>query len=100
MTPMKGQVIQPQTAGAVDLNGLWESSSEPIYNITQSGNNITWTVQGSDEKGKGTISNNQNISANWSSSKGSGSWSGRITKTDNQGKAVRIEWNHGVFFAR
>jgi hypothetical protein len=85
---------------ALSLDGRWNSSIGFQYDITQSGKNFTWNViTPVREQGRGTLSGN-NVTASWSGDNGSGSAEGRITESDSQGRAQRIEWSNGVVFFR
>ena len=47
----------------MNVSGRWKSSIGVVYDITQQGNQFTWTVAIGDEKGEGTISgNNMSVS--------------------------------------
>lgn len=88
-----------ETAGS-SLDGRWNSSIGFQYDISQSGTTFTWNViTPVREQGRGTLSGNS-VTASWSGDNGSGSASGRITETDSQGRAKRIEWSNGVVFFR
>ncbi len=84
--------------GIISLAGQWKSSIGRVYDITQQGSQIAWTVVDSDEKGQGTITSSD-LSASWKGLMGSGSSSGQIT-VDSSGKAFEIKWNNGVRFFR
>ncbi len=90
-----GAPIAPSVIG---LAGQWKSSIGRVYDITQQGNQIAWTVVNSDEKGQGTITGGD-VSASWKGFLGSGSSSGKIT-VDSSGKATEIKWSNGVRFYR
>ena len=89
----------PSSGMAVaNVSGRWSSSIGVFYDITQQGNQFSWTVVNSDEKGEGTLSGNS-VSASWKGQKGSGSSAGQITR-ESSGKATEIKWNNGVKFYR
>ncbi len=88
----------PMAPSVIGLAGQWKSSIGRVYDITQQGNQIAWTVVNSDEKGQGTITGGD-VSASWKGFLGSGSSSGKIT-VDSSGKATEIKWNNGVRFYR
>jgi hypothetical protein len=89
-----------ETTAALSLEGRWNSSIGFQYDITQSGKSFTWNViTPVREQGRGTISGN-GVSASWSGDNGSGNAEGRITESDSQGRAKRIEWSNGVVFFR
>lgn len=89
-----------QEAAGLSLEGRWNSSIGFQYDITQSGTTFTWNViTPVREQGRGTLSGN-GVTASWSGDNGSGNASGRITETDAQGRAKRIEWSNGVAFFR
>lgn len=84
----------------LSLDGRWNSSIGFQYDITQSGTTFTWNViTPVREQGRGTLSGTS-VTASWSGDNGSGNASGRITETDSQGRAQRIEWSNGVVFFR
>lgn len=95
----KIEFTRETTAGS-SLDGRWNSSIGFQYDISQSGTTFTWNViTPVREQGRGTLSGN-GVTASWSGDNGSGSASGRITETDSQGRAKRIEWSNGVVFFR
>ncbi len=88
----------PTAPSVISLAGQWKSSIGRVYDITQQGGQIAWTVVNSDEKGQGTITGSD-VSASWKGLLGSGSSSGKIT-VDSSGKATEIKWSNGVSFYR
>jgi hypothetical protein len=82
------------TGGAV--NGRWNSTASPPVNIVQNGETWTWTVEGSNEPGRGTIQGDY-LKATWG---GGASASGTITRRDSSGNAKEIRWSNGVVFSR
>ena len=85
---------------ASNIAGQWNSNIGLTYEITQNANKFSWTVTnpGINQKGEGTIEN-RNVRASWSDANGSGSAKG-VIKTDETGKAMRIEWDNKVTFTR
>ena len=87
------------TQETLDISGKWNSNIGLVYEFTQNGVQFTWFVALNNQKGGGTLSGH-NLSASWSDAGGSGSAEGRITAVDENGRAVRIEWDNGVVFER
>lgn len=77
------------------VNGRWNSTASNPVNIVQNGVTWTWTVEGSNEPGRGTIQGDY-LRATW----GAGATAtGTITQRKN-GIATRIQWSNGVVFSR
>jgi len=89
-----------QTAGAVpDLAGTWDGTVDTVYHIQQSGSAFTWTVENSNEQGKGEISG-MKVKASWEGGAAPGSAEGQIVDPDAANGAMKIEWSNGVVFTR
>jgi hypothetical protein len=82
-----------------DASGNWNSSIGIIYSITQQGDRFLWTVTNISEKGEGVVKGGD-VTASWKGRQGSGSSQGKITATDANGRATKIDWNNGVRFFR
>ena len=94
----RAQSSAAKAAEAVpDLAGTWESNIDNVYHIQQLGSAFTWTVENSDERGKGEITG-EKITASWEGGAAPGSAEGRIVGQDAAGRALKIEWTNGVVF--
>jgi hypothetical protein len=98
--PQKLEGLQVQELKVIPkLTGTWNSSIGVKYEITQRGENFNWTAAQLNQQGAGTISGKA-VSAQWRGGGPPGSAKGRITDSDKEGKATRIEWDNGVIFFR
>jgi len=87
------------TQAALDISGKWTSNIGLVYEFTQNGDQFTWFVELNNQEGEGTL-NGRSLSASWSEEGGRGSANGKITDVDEDGRAVRIEWDNEVVFER
>ena len=96
----RAQADPAQTAGAVpDLAGTWDSTVDTVYHIQQSGSAFTWTVENSNEQGKGEIAGAK-VTASWEGGSAPGSAEGGIVDQNAANRALKIEWTNGVVFTR
>ena len=88
----------PANAQTSDLTGRWDSSIGLVYDITQTGQAISWKVTTTPQTATGAVQGDS-VNASWTGPRSTGSATGKIIR-DQHGRAVRIEWSNGVVFNR
>jgi hypothetical protein len=88
------------TASVASVSGQWNSNIGLVYDIVQSGADLSWTVSSNGQRGSGKIDGDR-VTATWTDQAGQnqGSGAGTVTK-DASGVAQQIAWDNGVIFSR
>lgn len=90
---------QPQEIEYVDVKGVWHSNTGRMYEIGQTGSEITMHLVGTEHSSRGTIKG-EHITIAFPPPSGKQPAMGRITQISSAGRALFIEWSGGVLLAR
>ncbi len=89
----------PNKPEKLDILGTWNSNIKYRYTLTPDGYDVVWYLDEMREHGKITI-DGDTLHATWNNPQTSGSATGHVTKFDENGRAIRIEWSNGAIFTR
>lgn len=88
-------------ADEIALGGVWQSNLGLVYVIEhdRDDDDFEWDVPQIEERGKGEIHGGV-LDARWKGKLARGQATGRVTEIDGMGRALRIEWDHGLVLHR
>jgi len=98
-----GYVVAPgakaQGDQQVDLSGTWNSNIGLVYQISQSGNKLSYQDPLMHKPVNGTV-DGKTVTVSWTEGNAVKNLKGTITSVGNDSKAKRIEWKNSVVFHR
>lgn len=93
-----GTLIESQVQ-STDISGRWRSAHGHVYQVTQTGNDFTWSVVlPIRESASGTIAGDDLV-VTWNGDNGPGAARGTVTLKRNN-LATKIDWSNGAVFFR
>jgi hypothetical protein len=96
--PMTGASLAPVSAAAI-LAGDWKDGAGAVIRVKTASGGTTWVRVGTALHGTFSIVNGVVVST-WTEGSRTLTARGRVTKSDAQGKPIRIEWTSGAVYSR